>query len=448
MKPGKIYNISYSYFQKFNINSSLARYQNDIMPYFCASVDIENPNIFWCVPLPKSMEKKNECKITKNNNNLEAKLKLGYLGEVPLVYGTLRGRKGLIKSGEESPNNNVIIADSYLRKLNLGMDFYQLVSFSRKYVEGSLNEDDLESLINYKDNDFNHSAKNSFVSPEANKELMNLMLNKDNIKSILMQLSTTHKDLVNADERRRVLDKFNGLTRGFFSTKTKLILEKTLERNGQIYFSLNEVVMDNEKNIDFNKLKEIFDENTLNYNTVTSEELRFTLESYLDHPNLKFLLDKQVIEIPDDIRRDIRNIIAEKIYDRKYKESFFEENMIPVTEKYNCGIVKPPLYAFLDPNLKKQVNKYVQKTVIGPTNDPKFRLQENAMKIYQELLRELQSENYKVSVPDPFISKINLKTLINESSLQDSIIENKIYLKSLPEKIEKKKVLSKQIKSI
>lgn len=255
-------------------------------------------------------------KAEKNNNNLESNVSSNELGTLPLVYGTSKGREELVKIGEKSPNKNNNVADSYLGELNLGMDFIQLGEFSKKYTNGTLTENDLEKIINFKDSYFDNSNKYierqmSSVSPEANKELINLMLGNEKVQEVLKQIGTAQEELFNSEDRKEVLENFNNLAREFFSLKTKIVLEKTFERDGQVYFSLNQVIMGENGEVDFNKLKDVFNKNNLNYNSVTSEELRFVLKNYLDHPNLKFLLNKQVIEIPLDIKNDIINIAKE-----------------------------------------------------------------------------------------------------------------------------------------
>lgn len=445
MRPGDFYNISNSYFQKFDILLPLKDGVHNSQPYFCVSADKKNPDIFWCVPLPDPIEEKSSLRMEKNNNNLEAESTSGKLGEIPLVYGTLRGREALVKAGENSPNKNNNVADSYLGELNLGLDFMQLGVFARKYTEGSLNDADLNRLIYYKDDYFDQSMKYherqmSAVSPEANRELLSLMLNEKKVQNILVQLSGTQEELFNAEKRKEALSKFNRLTRGFFSVKTKLALEKTLEGDGQIYFSLNEVVMDKEKNIDFSKLKEVFDENSDKYNTVTSDELRFTLENYLNHPNLKFLLDKQVIELPVNIKKDIQDIMKEK--KKAYDELFWTKYMLPVTEQYNCGkAVLERLHIFFNDDLKNMAVNSVRKAMESPANGAESLLSGNALKIRTELLKEIGGNN-------SFITKTDLKGLLREAAAEKKTPEPKRLTQSLSRKPEKQVIPGRRSRSL
>lgn len=314
-------------------------------------------------------------KAEKNNNNLESNVSSNKLGTLPLVYGTSKGREELVKTGEKSPNKNNNVADSYLGELNLGMDFIQLGEFSKKYTNGTLTENDLEKIINFKDSYFDNSNKYierqmSSVSPEANKELINLMLDNEKVQEVLKQIGTAQEELFNSEDRKEVLENFNSLAREFFSLKTKIVLEKTFERDGQVYFSLNQVIMGENGEVDFNKLKDVFNKNNLNYNSVTSEELRFVLKNYLDHPNLKFLLNKQVIEIPMDIKNDIINITKEGT--NKLEDESLPKDNNPATNSKILEISKkninlnrplppiPSINSNVDIKLKKSENN-IQK---------------------------------------------------------------------------------------
>lgn len=444
MRQGEFYHISDSYFQKFHIKTDSARIMHDVQPFFCALADKEDQNIFWCVPLPEVMGKKMSGKAEKNNNNLETKQISGRLGDVPLVYGTLRGREELVAAGEKSPNKNNNVVDSYLGELNLGVDFIQLGVFSKKFADGTLNKADLERLIHFKDSYFDQSTKYterqmSAASPEANAELLTLLLEDKKVQNILREFSHTHEELFCAEDRKPVLENFNKLTREFFSIKTKLALEKTFERNGQIYFSLNEIVMDKEKNVDFNKLKDIFDEKNPNYHTVTSNELRFTFENYLNHPNLKFLLDKQVIEIPTDIKKEISEIIEQKNSCCSYYDSFWSQNMVPVTEEYNCGILMPNQPHILQNiDMKKRTVNCVKEAVKFLDEDPESFKYKEVLEIRTKLLRELNGEKSKCFGERPAVSSTDYKTLLAESGSQKNTQAAKVRPETLIQTVKKK----------
>ena len=60
--------------------------------------------------------------------------------------------------------------------------------------------------------------------------------------------------------------------------------------------------------IDFDKLLGVFDKDNEYYDRVTSQELRFALSKYLEHPNLKFVIHDHVVELPNYIKDKIKEI--------------------------------------------------------------------------------------------------------------------------------------------
>lgn len=198
--------------------------------------------------------------------------------------------------------------------LNKGGDFKNLNDFAEKVVTGTLTSADVDKIINYTDNSVNENSPYfekdaNKVSIDANKELLEALLKNPETTKVLKELYEANEALKKDIDDEDAQDKYDEALFDFFELKTNTVLEKTLEKNGQIYFSLNEIVMDDFKKIDFDKLLGVFDPMNPNYPSVTSGELRVALNKYLDNPNLKFLLDKQVIELPQEIKDKIKDIV-------------------------------------------------------------------------------------------------------------------------------------------
>lgn len=249
----------------------------------------------------------------KNNNNLESDIKSDRLGDAPLVYGTRDGRRGIVDVGERSPNTKPIVADGYIGKLNLGYENIQLTEFADKYAQGKLTPEDIDKLSAFRepalDNSGSYTQRQiNKASFEANKELLTELLKN---KKATDALETIHelRDKVRKDPE--AYEKYNQAIMGFFTEKTKTVLEKTMERDGQIYFSLDNIVTDRGGNIDFDRLLEVYNPKSKNYNSVTSAELRLVFDKYLDNPNMKYLLWKQTIEIPKEVKDKIVGLAKE-----------------------------------------------------------------------------------------------------------------------------------------
>lgn len=255
------------------------------------------------------------------NKNLESRISSKSLGETPLVFGISKGRKELVLIAEKSPNKNPNVADNYLGKLNLGLNFIQLTEFAKKISENTLTQKDIDDIINFSDSDYDDSPryvdrKISAVSPEANRELLEILLKDKDVIELLKKIHKKNLEVIASNDGKKENEELNELLLKFFSKKTTIVLEKTLERDGQVYFSLDGIITNKDGEINFDKLLDVFDVNNPFYKKVTSEELRVILTKYLDNPNLKFLLGKQVIELPNNIREKIEKIrVTEKDYE-------------------------------------------------------------------------------------------------------------------------------------
>ncbi|WP_286034319.1 hypothetical protein [Fusobacterium necrogenes] len=250
----------------------------------------------------------------KSNNNLEARQFSKRLGDTPLIYGTDRGRIRLAKAAENSPNNNPSVANAYLSKLNLGKYYEHLVLLAQKFSRGDLTKNDKEFLTTsniFENSDDYVKKQYSKVDKAANEELLEILLNDEKVKNIFSEINEiTELSQERKISRGETVDKIFQKINEFFEVKTNTILEKTFERDGQIYFSLNEIVLTEDNVLNFDRLLEVFDKSSKNYNSITSSELRTVFEKYLEHPNLKFVLGKQVIELPQKTKEKIKDMVS------------------------------------------------------------------------------------------------------------------------------------------
>ena len=259
---------------------------------------------------------KNDKTPLKNNNNLESNITSKILGETPLLYGLSAARKYVYGVAEESLNKNPLVADNYVGKLHqkdVFKHFNHLYDFASKVTENNLTQKDIDDIIRYTFPDPTLSATKTIVNlrapnvdSEANRELIKIFLENQEIKETLKGIAEKYPIAIKESN----YDDLNKLYRKFFGLKTKIILEKTLERNGQIYFTLDNLITNPDKGIDFSELITVFDKNNKYYDKVTSQELRFVLTKYPDNPNLKFMIHDQVVELPDYIKEQIKKITA------------------------------------------------------------------------------------------------------------------------------------------
>ena len=257
---------------------------------------------------------KNEKTSLKNNNNFESNVTSKVLGETPLLYGIGEARPYVYLMADKSVNKNPLVADNYIGQLHqkngLG-DFEHLYNFATKVTEKSLTQKDIDEIVGYNFPDSTLSATKTLpnlrvpnVDSEANRELIQAFLENKEVKETLKEIAERYPIAIEESN----YEDLNSSYRKFFGLKTKIILEKTLERNGQIYFTLDKLITNPDRSIDFDKLLGVFDKDNEYYDRVTSQELRFALSKYLEHPNLKFVIHDHVVELPNYIKDKIKEI--------------------------------------------------------------------------------------------------------------------------------------------
>ena len=253
----------------------------------------------------------------KETGNLEDPLRkeANRFSDSILIYGAgpdENGNKNRDKLVLEVKTNekNPLIADSFLDNFN-----------SHHIPEDRENEymtDDLKKLVNLLKNDrlisqevlndiskYKESIDEMFltnkVSPELNKEILEEFIKNPEIKNIFNKIEKLNNELeFNKDNQDEVIEKIEEEYKNFFSKKTIYIADKILTTGGKIYFTLDGVATDFiDSKLTFNqeKLEKIlFDRNSEFYNKVTSEELRFLYNNHLKNPNLKFIINRQVVD--------------------------------------------------------------------------------------------------------------------------------------------------------
>lgn len=275
-------------------------------------------------------------------NNLESpKEAQTNLGNNSLIYGLKNGREELIHraNAADKQKKNAILADSYIGDLNLGFEFSRLSDFASKVNAGKVTDADIDAIANYKDLGAENALASSSRSrinaanTEDNKKIITELLKNETAvnalkkmddlnqqeRKLLMEVKkienidvdNPQKSKQNTEAENKLIDEYNSVkekinkTRvDFFAEKTKLIAKETLEGGGKLYFSLDGVATDtmkydkNKTNVDFDKLKDLFDSNNPYYDAVTSKELRYLYDNYRDNPNLKFTIKDHVIENP------------------------------------------------------------------------------------------------------------------------------------------------------
>ena len=295
------------------------------LKFFLSKQVIELPN-----ELKEKIKKEVEFENFKNQNPINNKNLLSFiperdLGKTALVYGTKFGKGGLLRESSKSLNKNPHFTDAYLGKLNLGNENQEMIKFAEKVVNGTLTDKDKEEIINpfpllknYK-TDYTENQIGR-VKEKANEELLNLVLEKDEVLKALNQITSGAEKIKkdkNSIEGKKEIEEG---VQNFIKEKQIIILEKTFERGGKIYFSLDEIILTQNKDINFDRLLEVFDKSSKNYNSITSSELRNVFEKYLEHPNLKFVLGKQVIELPQKTKEKIKDMVSKNI-ERKNNEN-------------------------------------------------------------------------------------------------------------------------------
>ena len=274
-------------------------------------------------------------------NNLESPREAkAQLGDNALIYGLKYGRQELIdKVNAVDPNRkNATMADSYIGKLNLGYEFEELTNFAKKVNKGEVTEADIREIANFNDPGAEHARKTesrsriNAANNDDNQKIMNELLKNETavnslkkvgelsekIEDVFSQMrKNEYLDLDNpkespsfTEEQNRQIREFRALENeinnarmDFFTEKTKLIAKETLDRGGKLYFALDGLATDSPRytkntNVDFDKLKGLFDPSNPYYDAVTSRELRYLYDNYRDNPNLKFTVKDHVIENP------------------------------------------------------------------------------------------------------------------------------------------------------
>lgn len=198
-------------------------------------------------------------------------------------------------------------------------------NFIKEVIEndGQVSDSVIKELLKIKNHSYDdiHYFNSDRVNINSEKEIIQELLQdinfKNNIKELYdlsEKLSSLKYQLENKElstynrtyiERQadNVIDRIYEVFPQINLAKTKKILDKVLENNGKIYFSLDGIATSRDKEgkliLDRNKLNDLlFNKNSKYYYTMTSDELRHIYNNHLDKPGLKFLIDSQVISTP------------------------------------------------------------------------------------------------------------------------------------------------------
>ncbi|HEY4534024.1 MAG TPA: hypothetical protein VIG61_07715, partial [Fusobacterium sp.] len=302
-------------------------------------------------------------------NNLESpKEAKAELGDNALIYGLKYGRQELIdKANTADPERkNATMADSYIGKLNLGYEFAELTNFAKKLNKGEVTEADIKEIAEFNDPGAEHARKTesrsriNAANNDDNQKIMNELLKNETAVNSLKkvgELSEKIEDVFSQMRKNEYLDldnpkespsfteeqnkqirefkalenEINNARMDFFTEKTKLIAKETLERGGKLYFALDGLATDSptytkNTNIDFDKLKDLFDPSNPYYDAVTSRELRYLYENYKDNPNLKFTIKDHVVENP---LKTLKMEEVEASTDRNKDTVTMEKSLLP-----------------------------------------------------------------------------------------------------------------------
>src|SRR3712207_3065773 len=203
------------------------------------------------------------------------------------------------------------------------------------------------SRINAANNDDNQKIMNELLKNEtAVNSLKKVGELSEKIEDVFSQMrKNEYLDLDNpkespsfTEEQNKQIREFKALENeinnarmDFFTEKTKLIAKETLERGGKLYFALDGLATDSptytkNTNIDFDKLKDLFDPSNPYYDAVTSRELRYLYENYKDNPNLKFTIKDHVVENP---LKTLKMEEVEASTDRNKDTVTMEKSLLP-----------------------------------------------------------------------------------------------------------------------
>lgn len=277
----------------------------------------------------------------ENHKNLESLLQgQPNFSNVALIYGVGESREILLKAVPfEEMKKRPLLADDYLQALNPGIDDERNERFHDFAYSVAQEQPNLfkDTILDYKAivKNLRNEGVNAIPREDNQKIFESLVSDKDSvniIKNIDINKRTLEQIRQVSQERgfKQLLDFIDNKTADvvssipeenylkdlyirhitandeerFFGAKTINILKNVLDANGKIYFNLDKIVTDyypytdRVRNVDLTRLKNIFNPADEYYESITAEELRYVYGAYREHPNLKFVIKKQVIENP------------------------------------------------------------------------------------------------------------------------------------------------------
>lgn len=251
-------------------------------------------------------QKNTEEDIPKSSTtNIETKLEKYNLGEIPLIFGKNNNTSKISAQGNSFGANKY--ANSYLAIFSGNTGTKALKEFAQKFIEGNLNEEDLENYSNFKyygSSDDIFQAKDTDenrASSLSNREILDTLLGTQLGTQGLQKIYQGMKELEISPDNHLSKEKFDEGVREFFNSKEIIILSKTLEGGAQAYIDISELFNKNE-DIHLENLTKIFDEDSNIFNSSTAHILRYILEKYPNNPNIKYMIDGQIIEIPKNLK--------------------------------------------------------------------------------------------------------------------------------------------------
>ncbi|WP_286033842.1 hypothetical protein [Fusobacterium necrogenes] len=256
---------------------------------------------------PKRPEEGNP---SQSNINIETKTGNSKLGEIPLIFGESSDylSASLAQGGNSGANKS---ANSYLAVFNGDDGVKRLEELAQKFMERTLTEEDLEDYSNYKvygsSIDIFHAkdTDENRVSSSSNMDLLKELLGTQLGAQGLQKMYQGMKELQVNPDNQISKEKYKEGMKEFFDAKMIVTLNKTLDGGAQAYIDMSSFFT-TDQDIDLEKVAEkIYDEDSDMYDSSEAVMLRYILEKHSGNPNVKYMLEGQLIDISEGLKNKI-----------------------------------------------------------------------------------------------------------------------------------------------
>ena len=256
---------------------------------------------------PKRPEEGNP---SQSNINIETKTGNSKLGEIPLIFGESSNYLSApLAQGSNSGANKS--ANSYLAVFNGDDGVKRLEELAQKFMERTLTEEDLEDYSNYKvygsSIDIFHAqdTDENRVSSSSNMDLLKELLGTQLGAQGLQKMYQGMKELQVNPDNHISKEKYKEGMKEFFDAKMIVTLNKTLDGGAQAYIDMSSFFT-TDQDIDLEKVAEkIYDEDSDMYDSSEAVMLRYILEKHSGNPNVKYMLEGQLIDISEGLKNKI-----------------------------------------------------------------------------------------------------------------------------------------------